>query len=76
VAAQDARASQVALASQRYWDAPTLEELAKEQGITSPQDMDALFGAGAELWQDDEESDRFLDGIYKRRRESLAAERQ
>lgn len=47
----------------------TLEELAREQGITLPMNIDELTGMGKDLWASDEELDRFLADIYKRRKE-------
>ncbi len=53
-----------------FWQPKTAEELAAEQGIDGPQDLDGLIGDGAELWDTDEEFDEFLRGIEARRRES------
>jgi hypothetical protein len=47
----------------------TVEEIMAEQGITGPQDLDTLIGAGADLWNSDEELDQFLADIRARRKE-------
>ncbi len=36
--------------------------------MSLPQDVDALIGQGADLWESDEELERFLAGIAERRR--------
>ena len=41
----------------------TLAELATEQGISGPQDFDALFGSGADLWQDERDFEDFLSSL-------------
>jgi hypothetical protein len=46
----------------------SLAELAAEQGVTGPQDVDALFGAGADLWRDDADFEAFLAGLRESRR--------
>jgi len=38
----------------------TIDEIGREQGITSPQDLQSLIGAGADLWDSDEEFARFV----------------
>jgi hypothetical protein len=46
----------------------SLAELAAEQGLTGPQDFDALLGAGADLWDDDADFEAFLAGLRESRR--------
>jgi hypothetical protein len=46
----------------------SLAELAAEQGLTGPQDFDALFGAGAELWPDDDDFEAYLARLRASRR--------
>jgi hypothetical protein len=46
----------------------SLAELASEQGITAPQDFEALCGAGADLWEDGAEFEVFLAGLRESRR--------
>ncbi len=41
----------------------SLAELAALQGITRPQDFEALFGAGADLWNDDADFQAFLAAL-------------
>jgi hypothetical protein len=38
----------------------SLAELAAEQGLTGPLDLDAVFGAGADLWNDEGDFEVFL----------------
>ena len=45
----------------------TVDELAVEQGIAVPQPLDEMIGAVADLWADDEDFDRFVQGLYDRR---------
>jgi hypothetical protein len=49
----------------------SIEEIAREQGVTVPQDLSKLIGAGADLWDSDEELDEFLRGIDMRKKENL-----
>ena len=46
----------------------SLAELAASQGIGGPQDFDALFGAGADLWDNDTDFDAFLHDTRESRR--------
>jgi uncharacterized protein (DUF433 family) len=46
----------------------TLDVLAAVQGITGPTQFDALFGAGAELWDNDEDFAAFLESLRESRR--------
>jgi hypothetical protein len=46
----------------------SLAELAAAQGITGPQDFDALFGAGTDLWDDDKDFEAFLASLRESRR--------
>lgn len=50
------------------WRVKTLDELAREQGVAFPQDKQAMLGAGADLWDSEEDFEAFLAGIYERRR--------
>ena len=52
-----------------FWRERTIDELAARQGITVPQPLDDLIGAAAELWNDDEDFDRFVRGVHDRRME-------
>jgi hypothetical protein len=46
----------------------TLAELAAAQGINGPQDFNALFGAGADLWDDDADFEAFQAAVRQSRR--------
>ncbi|HEY1859996.1 MAG TPA: hypothetical protein VGG61_06560 [Gemmataceae bacterium] len=46
----------------------TLVELAAAQGISGPQDFGALFGAGADLWDDDADFEAFQAAVRLSRR--------
>ncbi len=46
----------------------SLAELAAQQGVTGPQDLDAIFGAGADLWPDDADFEAFLASLRESRR--------
>jgi hypothetical protein len=45
-----------------------LAELAAAQGVTAPQDFDALLGAGADLWDSEADFDAFQAVLYESRR--------
>jgi hypothetical protein len=53
----------------RFRPEKTIEQLMVEQGIAGPQDVDALFGSGADLWDSDAEFEQFLDWLRESRRE-------
>ncbi|MGA3326115.1 MAG: hypothetical protein ABSF45_16720 [Terriglobia bacterium] len=46
----------------------SIEELAAEQGV-KPTKLEDILGKGADLWESDQEFERFVEGIYARRRE-------
>ena len=46
----------------------TIEEIAAEQGVRLPQDLDAMFGEGKDLWDSDEDFEEWLKGIQERRK--------
>ena len=46
----------------------TLAELAAEQGVSVPQRFDALYGAGADLWDNDAEFEEFQAFLRESRR--------
>jgi hypothetical protein len=56
-----------------FWKPKSIELLAVGQGITGPQSLDKLTGAAADLWENDEEFDRFLTSIDRHRREATSA---
>jgi uncharacterized protein (DUF2384 family) len=47
----------------------TIEELAAEQGVSLPQDLDAMIGEGKDLWDSDEEFEAWLEDLQEARRE-------
>jgi hypothetical protein len=53
-----------------FWQHKTAEEIAKEQGKGPITDLDKIIGGGKDLWDSDEEFERFVAGIYERRRQS------
>ena len=53
-----------------FWQHRTIEQIAAEQGIKET-DVDKLIGRGKDLWSSDEEFERFVAGIYERRRQGM-----
>jgi hypothetical protein len=56
-----------------FWSPASLEQLAREQGITRPQSLDRLIGAAEDLWDNDDDFERFLTTIDRHRREPGSA---
>jgi hypothetical protein len=52
-----------------FWQHKTAEEIAKEQGKGPVTDLDKIIGQGKDLWDSDEEFERFVADIYERRRQ-------
>jgi hypothetical protein len=50
-------------AHDNFWTPKPTEQLAREQGITEPQPWDQLTGAGADLWESDEDFEQFLHAL-------------
>jgi hypothetical protein len=50
-----------------FWAPTTLEQLAAEQAVRLPQDIDALVGQGADLWDSDEDLEHFLASVAEGR---------
>ena len=50
------------------WERKSIETLAAEQGV-KPTKLEDILGKGADLWESDREFERFVGGIYARRRE-------
>jgi hypothetical protein len=46
----------------------SIEELAAEQGV-KPTTLEDILGKGADLWENNQEFERFVEDIYARRRE-------
>lgn len=53
-----------------FWKPQLIDELAEAQGIRTPQSLDRLIGAAADLWESDEEFERFVISIDRHRREA------
>jgi hypothetical protein len=51
-----------------FSESRSIEELAAEQGV-KPTKLEDILGKGADLWESDQEFERFVEGIYARRRE-------
>lgn len=45
----------------------SIDELANEQGIDAPQQFDRMIGAAADLWDDEVDFKRFVNGICEHR---------
>ena len=50
-----------------FWQEHTIDELAVDQGIVVPQQIGKLLGAAADLWDDEDDFQLFIEGIHKRR---------
>lgn len=50
-----------------FWERRSIDELADEQGIETPQQFDRMIGAAADLWDDEEDFQRFVNGICEHR---------
>ena len=50
-----------------FWRSRTIDEIAAQQGVGVPQSLDQVIGAAADLWEDDGDCDRFVQGIHDRR---------
>lgn len=50
-----------------FWESRSIDELGEEQGIDAPQQFDGMIGAGADLWDDEEDFERFVNGIGEHR---------
>lgn len=50
----------------------SVEELALEQGIGPVERFEDAWGRHADLWESDAEFERFVNGIYERRRREVA----
>ena len=50
-----------------FWQKRPIDELAVDQGIVVPQQIGKLLGAAAELWDDEDDFQSFVEGIHQRR---------
>ena len=64
-------AEETPMRARNFWRKRTVDELAAEQGIAVPQQLDEMIGAAAELWHDDRDFDRFVQAIHDARLEGL-----
>jgi hypothetical protein len=60
----------------RFLERRSIEELAAEQGVRLEGQLARVLGAGAHLWETDEDFAEFVRGIYDRRREGLSLSKQ
>jgi hypothetical protein len=58
------------LPAEEFWQPKALEDLAAQQGVAPVASLEAVLGRAADLWKDEAEFNRFLQGIYQRRREN------
>jgi hypothetical protein len=56
-----------------FWRQKSIEELAREQGVKPVTRWEDVFGRGVDLWESDEEFERFVSGICERRRAEESA---
>lgn len=66
------RERQATIFSQRK----SIEELAAEQGVNLEGQLERVLGSGAYLWDSDEDFEKFVKGIYDRRRQDLIRDKQ
>src|SRR5216684_5588491 len=52
-----------------FWRTRSAEELAAEQGVQLPQDVDHLIGQGAECWDSDADFERWMKWLREIRQE-------
>jgi len=62
-------------ATMGFSERKSIEELAAEQGV-KPTHLEDILGKGADLWESDREFERFVEGIYARRKEDRELARQ
>ncbi len=60
--------SDVEPAAEGFWQETSIDQLAEEQGVRPVEQLEDVLGRHAALWESDEEFERFVDGIYERRR--------
>ena len=60
-------AGESSTAPEGFWREHTIDELAVAQEIVVPQQIGNLFGAAADLWDDEDDFRFFVEGIHKRR---------
>ena len=62
--------------SEGFWREHTIDELADAQGIVAPQQIGKLFGAAADLWDDEDDFLFFVEGIHERRIEGRVYDKE
>jgi len=62
--------------SQDFWRTKSADELAEEQGIKPVKDIEEIVGKGKNLWKSDEDLDRFLEDVRRRRHGLDSASRE
>ena len=56
-----------------FWEHPTIEELAKQQGVKPVEKFGDLLG---NFWPEDENIDEFIEWYRKRRKEGTSREHE
>jgi len=69
VTAEPAAESEPVIDDVEFWQEKTAEELAAEQGVKPIQRLEEIWGAGADLWDSEEEFETFLQSIRRPRTE-------
>jgi hypothetical protein len=59
----------------RFSERKSIEQLAAEQGVR-PTKLEDILGKGADLWESDQEFEKFVADIYARRREDRERAKQ
>jgi hypothetical protein len=60
-------------ADNSFWQERSIEDLAAEQGVEIGRQLEKVDGAGADLWENDQEFEQFVEGIQERRHEPVKA---
>jgi hypothetical protein len=56
------------ITAEDFWQEKSIDQLAEEQGVRPVERLDDVLGRHADLWGSDDEFERFVNGIYERRR--------
>ena len=54
-----------------FWRQTSLGELIKDQGIKPMISWEQILGKGSKLWESDQDFEKFLSGIYQRRKNEI-----
>jgi len=60
------------ITAEDFWQEKSVDQLAEEQGVRPVERLDDVLGRHADLWESDDEFERFVNGIYERRRREAA----